>query len=135
MAELTSAQIKAALALGRERQEVEPRALSARYDLQSGRVVIELKNGAEIAIPHRIIQGLERAEPRQIADVQIQGQGYGLRWEGLDLDLSVPGLLAGVFGTAAYMAGKAGRVRSAAKAAAARKNGKKGGRPRKARAA
>jgi hypothetical protein len=48
----------------------------------------------------------------------------------------VPGLLAGLFGTKAYMdrqrAARAGSATAAAKAAAARRNGAKGGRPRKA---
>jgi hypothetical protein len=48
------------------------------------------------------------------------------------VDLSIPGLLAGLFGTKSYMARHAGQATSAAKAAAARVNGAKGGRPRKA---
>ena len=47
------------------------------------------------------------------------------------MDLSIPGLLAGVFGTRAHMARQAGRATSPAKASAARRNGAKGGRPRK----
>jgi hypothetical protein len=43
----------------------------------------------------------------------------------------VPELLTGLFGTKAYMARRAGQARSLAKAAAARANGAKGGRPRK----
>jgi hypothetical protein len=39
------------------------------------------------------------------------------------------GLLAGVFGTKAYMARRAGQATSPAKAAAARANGAKGGKP------
>jgi hypothetical protein len=48
------------------------------------------------------------------------------------VDYSVPGLVAGIFGTARWMAARAGRAGSPAKAAAARANGAKGGRPRKA---
>jgi hypothetical protein len=66
-----------------------------------------------------------------LAAVEILGNGYGLHWEALDADISVPGLLAGIFGTKAYMARLAGRTKSPAKAAAARANGAKGGRPRK----
>ena len=42
----------------------------------------------------------------------------------------VPGLLAGLFGTKAHQARRAGRATSPAKAAAARRNGTKGGRAR-----
>ena len=57
--------------------------------------------------------------------------GYGLHWPQLDEDYSVPGLMNGVFGAAKWLAARAGRGTSEAKAAAARANGAKGGRPRK----
>jgi len=66
-----------------------------------------------------------------LSAVEILGAGYGLHWEALDVDVSVPGVLAGLFGTRAFMARQAGRVSSVKKAAAARENGAKGGRPRK----
>jgi hypothetical protein len=63
----------------------------------------------------------------------VLGLGIGLHWEQLDVDVSVPGLLAGLFGTKAWMdrqrAARAGTARSPAKAEAARRNGAKGGRP------
>ena len=70
-------------------------------------------------------------ESAGLAQVEILGTGYGLHWDALDADLSIPGLLAGLFGTKAFMARHAGRATSPAKAAAARANGAKGGRPRK----
>ncbi len=131
MAELTDAQIDAAAERGRIASLTEPRAASARYDRDSGRVIVELTNGCVFAFPPRLAQGLEDATDDQLAAVEILGTGYGLHWEALDADLSVPGLLAGLFGTRAFMARHAGRATSAAKAAAARRNGAKGGRPRK----
>ena len=74
---------------------------------------------------------MENATADQLAEVEILGSGSGLHWEALDADLSVPNLLAGLFGTQAYMARRAGQATSPAKAAAARTNGAKGGRPRK----
>ena len=47
------------------------------------------------------------------------------------IDLSVLGVLSGLFGTASAMARQGGRSTSSAKAAAARANGAKGGRPRR----
>jgi uncharacterized protein DUF2442/uncharacterized protein DUF4160 len=116
----------------------EPRARAARYDRRSGRVHVDLTNGCSFAFPARNAQGLERASDAELAEVEVLGLGLGLHWERLDVDLSVPGLLAGLFGTRAWMdrqrAARAGAATSAAKAAAARRNGAKGGRPRKAAA-
>jgi Protein of unknown function (DUF2442) len=131
MAELTDAQIDAALERGREARLTEPRAASARYDRGLGRVVVELTNGCTFAFPPRLAQGLEAATEEQLAEVEVLGTGSGLHWEALDVDLSVPGLLAGLLGTASHMARQAGRATSPAKAAAARANGARGGRPRR----
>lgn len=131
MVELSDTEIDAALERGRIARGVEPRAASARYDPSAGRLVVELTNGCAFAFPPRLAQGLENATDDQLAHVEILGAGYGLHWEELDADLSVPGLLAGLFGTKAYMAQRAGQSTSQAKAAAARANGAKGGRPRK----
>ena len=66
------------------------------------------------------------------------GKGYGLHWEKLDADLSIPALIVGIFGSKAWMqelARRGGASTSPAKAAAARANGAKGGRPRKSASA
>jgi hypothetical protein len=131
MADLTDAEIGAALERGRIAHQNEPRATSARFDPTSGRIIVELTNGCTFAFPPRLAQGLENATNEALAEIEILGAGYGLHWEALDVDLSVPGLLAGLFGTKTYMARRAGEVKSPAKAAAARANGAKGGRPRK----
>ena len=131
MADLTDAEINAAQERGRIAHQTEPRATSARYDRKNGRVIVDLTNGCTFAFPPRMAQGLEVATDDELGAVEILGAGYGLHWEALDADLSVPGLLAGLFGTKAYMARRAGQATSPAKSAAARANGAKGGRPRK----
>jgi Protein of unknown function (DUF2442) len=132
MVEPTDAQIDAAMERGRIGREAEPRAASARYDRQLGRIIVDLTNGCTFAFPPRLAQGLESATDEQLSGIEILGAGYGLHWEALNADLSIPGLLAGIFGTRRYMARHAGQATSPAKAAAARTNGSKGGRPRKA---
>ncbi len=72
-----------------------------RYDKRSGRIVVALTNGCTFAFPPRLAQGLEEASSDQLAAVEILGHGYGLHWGGLDVDLSIPGLLSGIFGTKA----------------------------------
>src|ERR1700681_2938044 len=113
----------------------EPRARAAPYDRRTGRVHVDLTDGCSFAFPARNAQGLERASDADLAQVEILGLGLGLHWERLDVDLSMPGLLAGLFGTKSYMdrlrAARARAATSVAKAAAARRNGAKGGRPRK----
>ena len=132
MTGLTDRQIEAALKRGAEPRAFEPRALSARYDAASERIAVELTNGCSFVFPPKAAQGLEDALAAQLAQVTSLGAGSGVHWADLDVDLSAPGLLAGVFGTRSWQASQAGRTCSAAKAEAARANGRKGGRPRKA---
>jgi CRP-like cAMP-binding protein len=131
VADLTDADIAAALERGRRAQVDEPRAKSVRYEPVRGQVVVELTNGASFAFPPALVKDLADADPVALADVVVLGVGYGLHWEALDLDLTVPGLIAEVFATRSHMARKAGQATSIAKAAAARANGVRGGRPRR----
>jgi len=121
---------------GRRAAKAEPRASTAVYRTKERALRIELTNGAAITLPVRLIPNLRRASPRDIRAVEILGQGGGLHWESLDVDLSVPGLLSSVFPGPEWLAelGRiGGRKSSPAKAAAARRNGRKGGRPRRLR--
>jgi hypothetical protein len=128
-------EIDRALERGRRLARGEPRAASARYDRRTRRMVVELTNGCSFVFPPRALQGMARASDTALADVEILGQGHALHWPQLDADFTVPGLLMGVFGTRAWMASelarRAGQAKSPAKAAAARANGRKGGRPRR----
>jgi hypothetical protein len=131
MDKLSDAAIDAALARGAANRAVEPRATSVRFDSKSDRLIIELSNDCTFAIPPRLIEGLAGASEKQLVNVELLGAGYGLHWPDLDVDVTVGGLLAGIFGTRSYMARLAGQTKSEAKSAAARANGAKGGRPRK----
>ncbi|WP_113486542.1 DUF2442 domain-containing protein [Rhizobium cremeum] len=131
MADLTDKEIDDALERGRALRATSPRARSARYDRESGRIVVDLTNDCVFAFPARLAQGLADACEQEISRVEILGGGTALHWEGLDTDLALDGLMAGLFGTASFMAARAGRTVSPAKSAAARANGTKGGRPPK----
>ena len=131
MADLTDTEIDTALERGRIAHLVEPRATAVRYDRKSARIIVELNNGCTFAFPPHPPQGVEPVTRDELATVVNLGAGYGLRWEVLDAYFRVSGLRAGVFGTKAYMARRAGQAKSPAKSAAARANGAKGGRPRK----
>ena len=91
-------------------------------------------NGCDFQFPVAQAQGLARAKAVDLRAIKIQGSGLGLYWPKLDADLYVPSLLKGVLGAKRWMAeigAAGGRAATAAKIAAARANGKLGGRPRK----
>ncbi|BAV66707.1 DUF2442 domain-containing protein [Sphingobium cloacae] len=110
-------------------------AVSARYDRRRARVVVALNTGVELTFPAGLAEGLADASPDSLAEIEISPAGLGLHWPKLDADLSVPGLLQGVLGSKKWMArqlgAEGGKARTAAKVAASRANGRKGGRPRK----
>lgn len=114
----------------------QPKAVTARYDRRVSRIVVELDNGLELAFPPRLAEGLEAATPAELSEIEISPLGDGLHWPKIDVDLHVPGLLSGIFGPKVWMAralgAAGGRARTAKKASAARENGRKGGRPKKA---
>lgn len=112
-----------------------PIAIGAHYDKRLGRLVIDLSTGLQIAFKPHDAQGLAEATPEQLEHIEISPSGLGLHFPELDADIYLPGILEGLLGSKKWMAallGKTGgRSTSAAKAAAARLNGKKGGRPKK----
>lgn len=132
---MTEAEVERAEARMQARREAGPQAVAARYDRRIGRVVIQLDNGLEVAFPPHLAQGLERSRPGDLSEIEITPSGLGLHFPKLDADLYLPALLDGVLGSRRWMAqvmGQAGgRAKTAVKAAAARENGKLGGRPRK----
>jgi hypothetical protein len=102
---------------------VQPRAVAVRYDVDSGHIEIGLDNGAMFAFPAELGQGLRGATVADLEDVEIVGDGSAIHWERLDVDYDVTELLAGLFGTRAWMRelGRlGGRSTSAAKARRAR---------------
>jgi hypothetical protein len=119
----------------RDAEATELRAKIARYDSVTRRMNVDLTNDLSFQVPIALLDEFAGARPRDIAAIELGPRGAALHWEKLDLDFSVAGLLTTVLGTAVVMAEagrRGGRARSAAKAAAVRANGAKGGRPRKA---
>lgn len=133
--EISDSAIEQAEQRMRERMAATPRAIAARYDRRVSRVMVSLSSGLELAFPPHLAEGLADAKPADLAAIEITPTGLGLHWPKLDADLYLPALLQGVFGSPRWMAGLLGKTgglaRTAAKAAAARENGRKGGKPRK----
>lgn len=128
-------QLKRAEKAMQTHRDAGAQAVAARYDRRVGRIVVALGSGLELAFPPRLAEGLEGASIEDLSEIEVTPSGLGLHWPRLDADLYVPGLIEGVFGSKAWMArelgARGGRAQSAAKARAARANGRKGGRPRK----
>lgn len=99
-------------------------ALSARYDRDADRIVIELSTGVQVAFPPRLAEGLAEAGPGELAVIEISPSGLGLHWPMLDADLYVPAVLQGILGSEGWMAAQreagGGRPRYALTAAPAR---------------
>jgi hypothetical protein len=135
MAELTTGQYAAAKARGAARIR-GPRAVSAHYDRGRKRVIVRLTTGVEIGFAPHDVEGLRDSSAEDLKAIEVTELGLGIHFPRLDADLYVPALLDGVLGSRCWMATQlgaaGGRVRSTAKAAASRENGKRGGRARKA---
>ncbi|MDR3752903.1 MAG: DUF2442 domain-containing protein [Terracidiphilus sp.] len=112
-----------------------PRAVRARYDRRRRRILIRFSAGLEISFSPRDAQGLEKATTAQLERIEISPSGHGIHFPKIDVDLYLPAVLLGYLGSRNWIAGRlgalGGKSRSAAKVAAAKKNGRRGGRPRK----
>jgi hypothetical protein len=132
---LMDADVRRAEEVAREEMAAGPRAVAARYDRRRARVILSLDNGLELAFPPGLAEGLDTGSAAELSSIEITPSGLGLHWPKLDADLYLPALLKGVFGSPRWMAGlmgrKGGLARTEAKGAAARENGRRGGRPRK----
>ena len=111
-ADLARTEYDAAHARARKAAKTEPRATSARFT--GGKLVLELAGAVKVTIPRDRVPGLAIADPHAIANVKIEGGGEYLRWPDLDVDHSVPILLADVLGirTARDVARSAGSATS-----------------------
>jgi hypothetical protein len=128
-------EFREATAKGARMRATLPTAMAARYDRRIGRVVINLATGLDLSFAPQAVQGLEGAKPADLAKIEISPSGFGLHFPKLDADIYLPALLEGFLGAKSWMAARlgerGGQARTRAKAAAARANGKLGGRPRK----
>ena len=73
----------------------EPTAIRAWV---KGRTIfIELTDGRIIGFPANRFKILKSASEKQLKEVTLRLDGYALRWESLDEDITVPGVVAGNF--------------------------------------
>jgi hypothetical protein len=75
--------------------EIEPTAVRAWVE---GRTVfLELTDGRIIGFPANRFRILKNATDEQLQEVTLRLDGYALRWEALDEDITVPGVVAVYF--------------------------------------
>lgn len=74
---------------------VEPTAIKAWAENRT--IYIELTDGRIIGFPADRFKILKNATDEQLKEVTLRLDGYALRWESLDEDITVPGVVAGNF--------------------------------------
>jgi hypothetical protein len=74
---------------------IEPAGL--RVWVEERMVLLELTDGRIIGFPAGRFSRLRDATPEQLKKVSLELDGFALRWEELDEDITVPGIVAGKF--------------------------------------
>ena len=69
------------------------RAVNAWY--ADGFIWVELADGRRVGFPPEKFPRLRAAAPADLSKVRVEARGKALRWEELDEDLSVDGILVG----------------------------------------
>jgi hypothetical protein len=73
----------------------EPAALRAWAEKRM--VYVELADGRIVGFPAARFTRLKAATDQQLSQVKVELDGYALRWEEIDEDITVPGIVAGRF--------------------------------------
>lgn len=123
-----------ARAQGNARRQDPSALVDARYDVRRDGVELTFRGGGSMLIPRRRIPDLNRAPSSALERITVSPAGDALSWPSLDLHVYVPGLVERAFGVRLFAAAtgrQGGQKTSKAKAAAAKANGAKGGRPRR----
>jgi hypothetical protein len=73
----------------------EPAAIRAWVERRM--VFLELSDGRIVGFPASRFERLKAASDEMLSRVKVELDGYALRWEELDEDITVPGVVAGHF--------------------------------------
>ena len=71
--------------------------IAVRVWVEQRMVYLELTDGRIVGFPADRFRRLKDASAEQLQEVTLELNGYALRWEDLDEDLTVPGIVAGRF--------------------------------------
>jgi hypothetical protein len=78
-----------------DHEDIEPSAISVWTKKRT--IFMELTDGRIIGFPADRFKLLSNATNSQLKDVTLRLNGFALRWEELDEDITVPGVIAGNF--------------------------------------
>jgi hypothetical protein len=73
----------------------EPAAIRAWSEKRT--IFVELHDGRIVGFPADRFRVLARATEEELSRVSVELDGFALRWEALDEDITVPGVVAGRF--------------------------------------
>jgi hypothetical protein len=135
-ASVSRTESEAARRLGAELDRIEPLAKKARFVASTDALFVELKSGASFTLPRKLLPKPFRARRAQLEDISIDPPGTGIWFNDIDAGIHVTTLMEILVGQEwirSRGAAFAGSAKSSKKAAASRRNGAAGGRPRKAR--
>jgi hypothetical protein len=130
----TEAEIDAAIKLDRAYRRRGAKIAGARYLPAYDVVEVELSTGARIELPRKALPPLRAVPARGLSRAKIGPAGASVWFEPADTGVDLEEIILGAVGADALKAAGAwamGSVSTSKKAAAARSNGKRGGRPRK----
>jgi len=125
--EITERALARLIAAGEWEHQFDGKALT--YRPARDVVVLELVNGVKLEIPRSAIGEIANLPSSKLKEMCLNRFGTAIEIRSIDMDISVSGLTRDLIGVT--WASRGGRARSPAKAAASRRNGRKGGRPRK----
>jgi hypothetical protein len=135
---INDAEYARAVAAGEREAREQFRASSVRYLPDCDAVEILTMRDGGFVVPRRLIGALEDVTATELAELELWPGGSVIELLRKDVQISVHGLITAVLPVllprpvvAGMFAAQGGAARSEAKAATARENGKKGGRPRK----
>lgn len=78
-----------------KRSTMEPAAIKAWSERRT--IYIELTDGRIIGFPANRFRRLKEASDEQLSKIELRLDGFALRWEDIDEDITVPGIVAGNF--------------------------------------
>ena len=76
---------------------VKGEAQASRVWTQGRMIFVELTDGRQIGFPADRFILLSRASDEELAEVRLRLNGYALRWDKLDEDLTIQGIVEGRF--------------------------------------